>query len=143
MRKSRFIHPNIGRVMAKNKRKEALANGYKSGFEYETAKMLEKKKIKFKYESEKVSFTVPAKSRTYTPDFFLPNGIIIEAKGFFRITAQRILKAIKKQHPELDIRLVFYDCNKKVQGSNLTCKAWATKYNFKFADKAIPIEWIK
>ena len=72
--------------------------------------------------------------------YFNPNTPSVVGYGS---TAQRILRAIKKPHPELDIRLVFYDCNKKVQGSNLTCKAWATKYNFKFADKAIPIEWIK
>ena len=36
-----------------NKRQIAIKDGYKSGFEYDTALQLESKKIKFKYESTK------------------------------------------------------------------------------------------
>ena len=130
----------LGQLQVISKKRMRTSKGFRNQFEEKLASFLEEKRVAYEYETRILSYTLEGR---YKPDFILPNGIIIEAKGFFRLTAQRILRAIKKQHPELDIRLVFYDCNKKVQGSNLTCKAWATKYNFKFADKAIPIEWIK
>ena len=39
--------------------------------------------------------------RTYTPDFVLNNGIIIETKGRFMAADRRKHIAIKKQHPKL------------------------------------------
>jgi len=116
------------------------SKGFRNQFEERLGSFLDDRRIAYEYETLILGYTLEGK---YKPDFILPNGIIIEAKGFFRLTAQRILKAIKKQHPDLDIRFIFYDCNKKVQGSNLTCKAWATKYNFKFANRNIPEEWIE
>lgn len=116
------------------------SKGFRNQFEDKLGSFLEERRVAYEYETLILGYTLEGK---YKPDFILPNGIIIEAKGFFRITAQRILRAVKKQHPELDIRLVFYDWNKKVQGSNLTCKAWATKYDFKFANQNIPEEWIE
>ena len=127
-------------LQASSKKRMRTSKGFRNQFEEKLGSFLEEQRVAYEYETCVLSYTLEGK---YKPDFILPNGIIIEAKGFFRLTAQRILRAIKKQHPELDVRLVFYDCNKKVQGSNLTCKAWATKYNFKFANKVIPTEWIK
>ena len=44
--------------------------------------------------------------RTYTPDFVLPNGIIIESKGRFVAADRRKHVEIKKQHPKLDLSLI-------------------------------------
>lgn len=116
------------------------SKGFRNQFEERLGSFLDERDIAYEYETLTLGYTLEGK---YKPDFILPNGVVIEAKGFFRRSAQRTLRAIKKQHPNLDIRLVFYDWNKKVQGSNLTCKEWALKYNFKFSNKEIPNEWIK
>ena len=115
------------------------SKGFRNQFEERLGSFLDDRRIAYEYETLILGYTLEGK---YKPDFILPNGIIIEAKGFFRTHAQRALKAVKKEHPKLDIRLVFYNQNQKVQGSNLKCYEWAVKYKFKFADKNIPEEWI-
>lgn len=127
-----------------NKRKIAIKNGYKSGFEYDTALQLESKKIKFKYESEKVSFTVPEKKRTYTPDFFLPNGVIIETKGRWTLEDRKKHLLIKDQNPNLDIRIVFQNENQKIRkGSKTSYADFCTKHGILFASKEIPEDWLR
>ena len=61
-------------------RQKAIKAGYRSGLEEQTAKMLKKKKVKFTYEETKIKWE-DFKIRTYTPDFVLHNGIIVETKG--------------------------------------------------------------
>ena len=113
---------------------------FRSGLEKRIADDLTNQKCKFKYEPLSVSYTITSK---YTPDFVLDNGVIIEAKGFFRKEHQKKHREIKKQHPELDIRFVFSNINSRVQGSKLTCAKWCERYNFKYAQESIPIEWIE
>ena len=123
-----------------SKKRLKTSKGFRNQFEEKLASFLEEKRVAYEYETLVLGYTLEGK---YKPDFILPNGIIIEAKGFFRTSAQRALKAVRKAHPDLDIRLVFYDQYKKVQGSNLRCYEWAVKYKFQFANKEIPEEWIK
>ncbi len=113
---------------------------FRSGLEQRIADNLTKQKCKFKYEPLSVAYTIPY---NYTPDFVLDNGVIIEAKGFFRKEHQRKHREIKKQHPELDIRFVFSNINSRVQGSKLTCAKWCERYNFQYAQEVIPKEWTK
>ena len=127
-----------------NKRQIAIKNGYKSGFEYDTALQLESKKIKFKYESEKVYFTVPEKKRTYTPDFFLPNGVIIETKGRWTLEDRQKHLLIRDQNPKLDIRIVFQNEKSKIRkGSKTTYADFCTKHGIMFASKEIPEDWLQ
>ena len=113
---------------------------FRSGLEQRIADNLAKHKCKFKYEPMSVAYVI---SHNYTPDFVLGNGVIIEAKGFFRKEEQRKHREIKKQHPELDIRFVFSNANQRVQGSKLTCAKWCEKYNFKYVEEVIPKDWMK
>ncbi len=78
---------------------------YRSGLEKRTAQYLRKHNVKFEYEKLKIKFQPPM--RTYTPDFVLPNGIIIETKGRFIPSDRAKHLMIKEQHPEFDIRFVF------------------------------------
>ncbi len=61
--------------------------------------------------------------------------MIIEAKGHFRPEAMRKMVAVKRQHPLLDIRIVFYSKNKRYT-------KWAEKYGFPYAIGDIPDEWL-
>ena len=83
----------------------ARKNGYRSGLEDIVATYLKEHKVKFLYEKIKIEWE-DLSYRTYTPDFVLNNGIIIETKGRFLAADRRKHIAIKKQHPELDIRFI-------------------------------------
>ena len=48
-------------------RKIAEQNGYKSGFEFNTAQTLKEKKVPFEYEIKKIRYIVPSVEREYTP----------------------------------------------------------------------------
>jgi len=78
-------------------RQRAIKAGYRSGLEEQTAKALKKKKIKFSYELLKIKWE-DFKIRTYTPDFQLPNGIIIETKGRFTAADRRKHLEIQRQY---------------------------------------------
>ena len=84
----------------------AIKHGYRSGLEHKLSIYLDEHKVKYDYENIKIEWEDLA-YRTYTPDFVLNNGIIIETKGRFMAADRRKHIAIKKQHPKLDIRFVF------------------------------------
>ena len=130
--------------MAYNKnRLRGIQAGYRSGLEEDTAAYLKKKKVKFTYEKEKIKW-VDLKVRTYTPDFVLANGIIIETKGRFISVDRRKHKEIKKQFPELDIRFVFDNSRAKLyKGAKSSYGDWCKKHGFDYADKVIPDEWLE
>ena len=79
--------------------------GYRSGLEHKIAEALKELKVDYGYECVKIEWEDLA-YRTYTPDFVLSNGIIIETKGMFTAADRRKHLAVKKQHPALDIRFL-------------------------------------
>lgn len=124
-------------------RQAALKYGYRSGLEKDNAQLLRKKKVKFTYEEVKIKWE-DYKLRTYTPDFVLENGIIIETKGRFTVADRRKHLEIKKQHPELDIRFVFSNPRAKLSKASKTMYyQWCERHGFKWAAKTIPDEWIQ
>lgn len=126
-----------------SKKQRDFVYGLRSGLEERIQASLLEQKIPFTYESLKIPFVQPEKKRTYTPDFVLTNGIIIETKG--RLTTEDMHKLIwvKEQHPEYDIRLLFQNANTKVRkGSKTTYADWCNKHGFIYADKEIPASWL-
>lgn len=121
------------------------ADGFRSGLEKRIADDLNKKGVPFDYERLKISYTVPERQATYTPDFMLlSNGIIVESKGIFDAADRQKHLLIKQQHPALDIRLVFSRANAPIyKGSPTTHAMWADKHGFKWAEKLIPEAWLK
>jgi len=122
------------------KRGLRLECGMRSGFERTLANQMNTFGVKYEYETLEIPYTLEGK---YNPDFILTNGIIIEAKGLLDRDSKRKMIAVKKQHPELDIRLVFMMADKKIPGSKTTHGAWATRAGFIWADGLIPEEWFK
>jgi len=117
--------------------------GYRSGLELKVADYLKEQKCKYKYEALKIEWE-DLTYRTYTPDFVLYNGIIIETKGMFTAADRKKHLAIKKQHPELDIRFVFENSNRKLRkGAKTRYYQWCNKYDFDYYDRIIPEEWLK
>ena len=124
-------------------RREALKHGYRSGLEHKISEYLKLLKHKYEYESIKIEWE-DLTYRTYTPDFILKNGIIIETKGRFLAVDRRKHLAIKKQHPRLDIRFVFTNSRSKLsKGAKSTYGEWCIKYGFRYYDRIIPEDWLK
>ncbi len=127
-----------------SKRAVALKHGFRSGLEEETSKFLTDNGAKFTYEEMKIKYLQPATERQYTPDFVLENGIIIETKGRFLIADRKKHILIKRQHPHLDIRFVFSNSKQKIsKASRTTYAQWCEKNGFQYADKEVPVHWIK
>lgn len=129
--------------LSKTQERNGVKHGYRSGLEKMTADDLNQRGVDYEYETMKIQFTQPAKVRTYTPDFILPNGIIIETKGRFT-TADRMKHLIvKEEHPDLDIRFVFSNANAPIyKGSPTSNAKWAEKHGFQWAHRRIPQSWI-
>lgn len=105
-------------------------------FEHKIDLQLKKAKVKYKYESEKIPYVLAGH---YIPDFIIrtPTGTIyLECKGYLRPEHKRKLIAVKRQHPEIDLRILFYATNKKYI-------KWAEKNGLKFAVSTIPTEWLE
>lgn len=116
---------------------------FRSGLEKRTADWLKAKKVAFAYEKLKLPYLV-SETRTYTPDFQLANGIIIETKGRFLPSDRKKHLLIKEQHPGLDIRFVFSNPNAKIRkGSKTSYADWCDKHGFLYAQEVIPLEWTR
>lgn len=119
------------------------ANGHRSGLEDRMADDLTERGVGFTYEETKIKW-LDSKIRTYTPDFVLENGIIIETKGRFTAPDRRKHKELKKQYPDMDLRFVFQNSRAKLyKGAKSTYADWCEKNGFLYADKVVPEEWLQ
>src|SRR6056300_423322 len=110
------------------RRRHAIKNGYRSGLEDDIAKDLKDRGVEFEYEKLKVQWQL-LENKTYTPDFKLPNGIIIESKGRFVQADRKKHLIIQDQHPFLDIRFVFSNSKAKLyKGAKSTYGDWCNKH---------------
>ena len=120
-----------------------LKYGYRSGLEDRISEQLKSLNVLFKYEEFKIQYEVN-EIRTYTPDFELPNGIIIESKGRFVAADRKKHLTVKRQYPKLDIRFVFSNSKAKInKGSKTSYAEWCQRHGYLYADKLIPEQWIK
>ena len=125
----------------RKKKKTLLKQTFRSGFEERIASQLKRCGIKYTYESLVIEYK---RLSTYTPDFILPNGIIIETKGRWVTEDRSKHLLIKEQHPDLDIRLLFQNAYNKIRkGSKTTYADWCLKNNYRWAEGSIPMEWLK
>ena len=124
----------------RKKRPSRRTSNFHSGFEAKTAHYLTRLGVEFEYESTKIKYM---KMATYTPDFILPNGIIVETKGLWTSEDRTKHLLIREQHPELDVRLCFQNARNKIRkGSKTTYAIWCEKKGIKYCDKTIPKSWL-
>lgn len=91
---------------------------------------------------KKLSYIKPATEHKYTPDFILPNGIVIETKGQFDSDDRKKHLLLKQQYPEMDLRFVFANPNTKLRkGSPTSYAMWCEKNGFLYSKKTIPDSW--
>ena len=109
---------------------------FKNKFEEKTYKALKRAKVIVSYESEKLPYIL---ARHYIPDFILstPLGkVYIECKGYLRPEDKSKLVAVKKIHPHVDLRILFYSSNKKYI-------KWCEKHRIPYAIEKVPKLWLK
>jgi hypothetical protein len=129
---------------------------YESKFEERLAAQLQKKGVKFTYESETWKYEKKPynatcldcgsrrvmETRDYTPDFFLPSGIVVEAKGKFTSPMRTKLLAVRESNPDRDLRIVFQRDNPLTSTKKKTYTGWAKQKGFKCAVGEIPDDWL-
>ena len=114
---------------------------YRSKLEERLATLLTTLGISYEYESEKVSNTI---QHHYCPDFVLPNHVYLEAKGYWAPADRRKILAVKKDNPDMDLRMVFQaPYNKINKKSKTTYAMWCEKHDIPWtAYHDIPIDWL-
>lgn len=121
-----------------------VEQGFRSGLEDLNAEVLLRAGISVEYEAYKLKFVQPEKLRTYTPDFILPNGIVIETKGHFTTADRQKHLMVRKTWPGLELRFVFSNANTKISKQSKTSYAdWAEHKGFKWANSTIPATWLR
>jgi hypothetical protein len=122
-----------------------LQDRYRNKLEARIGEQLSSAGVSFSYEGLRVPFAVPSRTAKYLPDFRVGN-IILEGKGWFGQGAKERQKLVlvRESNPELDIRLVFSDANKKIyKGSPTTYAQWADDHGFLWSTKGeVPSAWI-
>ncbi|NML04294.1 endodeoxyribonuclease [Sphingomonas sp. G-3-2-10] len=99
---------------------------YRNKFEERVARQLGPE---YEYEALKLPYVT---QHTYTPDFVDPaRKLIVESKGQFPAADRKKMLAVKAQHPDWTIKLVFQNPNARLsKASSTTYSAWADKHGF-------------
>ena len=114
---------------------------FRSKLEENIATLLDGLGVSFEYESEKLGYTI---EHSYTPDFVLPNYTYLEAKGYWSPADRRKILSVKKDNPDIDLRMVFQSpYNKISKKSKTTYAQWCEKHDIPWSSyHNIPIEWL-
>lgn len=102
-----------------------------------------KKRTEYEPDDPSVSYTLP---KRYIPDFKLPNGVLIECKGYFKSGDRTKMLRVAKENPHLDIRFLFQRANNRLTKSpnSMMYWQWAEKHGFPWAEgDVIPQKWFK
>ena len=114
---------------------------YRSKLEEEVAALLDAFAVEYEYESTKIPYVI---HHIYTPDFLLSNGTFLETKGYWDAADRRKIKAVKHQHPEIDLRMVFQaPFNKISKKSKTTYAKYCERLGIPWSSWAdIPLDWL-
>lgn len=114
---------------------------FRSKFEEDIHEALVRNECDAKYEPESMHYQI---EHNYFPDWVLPNGIVIEAKGRLTQFDRQKMLAVRRAHPHRDIRFVFMNASNKLRKNSKTTYAqWADRNSFKWAERRVPREWIE
>lgn len=123
------------RKTTRSKKSSFAGTTFASAFEAQVAEYLSSIGAVWYYEPIRLPW-IP-KLRLYVPDFYvrLPNGesFYLEAKGYFDPQARVKMSQIKKQYPDLDIRMFFMNEHVKIPPAKSSTYAdWADKNGYKY-----------
>jgi len=134
-------------------------SGMRSGFEERIAKELDDAGVTYEYESTAFRYEEPLRKNlalcgdcgsrrllrtgSYTPDFKLSSGLYIETKGRFTAADRRKMKAMKTQHPEVEIVMLFMRDNALSRKSRTFYSDWCMENDYDFSIGTLKQEWLK
>ena len=112
---------------AYNKLKNRADIKFRSKLEEDVASLLEGLGISYEYETEKLSYVI---EHRYTPDFKLPNYKYLEVKGYWDAEDRRKILAVKRDNPDIDLRMVFQSPYNTISKKSKTNYAkWCEKHD--------------
>lgn len=114
---------------------------FRSKFEKRVYENAGKRKLDYEPQKPAICYNTPSH---YIPDFRLPNGILVECKGYFDSRSRGKMLRVKKQNPGLDIRFLFQRANNRITKSpnSMMYWEWAEKHGFTWSEgDTIPEEW--
>ena len=129
-----------GRQEAK---KYAAMCGMRSMGEVACAANMDLMKIPYKYETETLEYQhLP---QTYTPDFVLPNGVLVEFKGKMTAETRKKMLSIRRCNPNRTIGIVFQYANNKLSSRKNSTRywEWAEKNGFLWSEGYVPLAWTR
>jgi predicted nuclease of restriction endonuclease-like RecB superfamily len=114
---------------------------FRSGLEEKVADLLSELGIVYEYETKKIPYVI---QHNYTPDFILPNSVILECKGYWDAADRRKVKQVKKDNPDIDLRMVFQSpFNTISKRSKTTYAQWCEKLDIPWTSfNNIPLDWL-
>ena len=114
---------------------------FRSGLEKQVADLLSELGVSYEYESKKISYVI---QHHYTPDFILPNHVVLECKGYWDAQDRRKIKTIKKDNPDIDLRMVFQaPFNTISKKSKTTYAQWCDNLGIPWTSFTnIPLDWL-
>ncbi len=114
---------------------------YRSQLEEKVAELLTNLGVTYEYETTKIAYQI---AHNYQPDFILPNGIILECKGYWDSDDRRKIKNVKEQNPDVDVRMVFQSpYNTISKRSKTTYAKWCERHDIPWCTfHEIPIDWL-
>ena len=114
---------------------------FRSGLEKKVADLLSELGVSYEYESKKISYVI---QHHYTPDFILPNHVVLECKGYWDPADRRKIKTIVKDNPDIDLRMVFQSpYNTISKKSKTTYAKWCEKHDIPWTSyHDIPLDWL-
>lgn len=120
------------------------SHGFRSQLERLVSLTLKKCHVPYEYEPDRLPYIKkPAK---YIPDFKIGATTYIEVKGVLTFADRAKLLAVKEQHPDITICLLFGNASNRLNRKSKTTYAeWADKHNFPnidVRDKGL-VNWIK
>ena len=123
------------------KLKERKNIKFRSKLEEKVADLLEGLGVSYEYEPEKLSYTI---EHNYTPDFVLPNYVYLETKGYWDPADRRKVLAVKRDNPDIDLRMVFQSpYNTISRKSKTTYAQWCEKLKIPWTSfNNIPLDWL-
>ena len=114
---------------------------YRSGLEEKVAELLTELNVSYEYETKKIPYVI---QHNYTPDFVLFNSVILECKGYWAAEDRRKIKQVKKDNPDIDLRMVFQaPYNTISRRSKTTYAQWCERLDIPWTSfNNIPLDWL-
>ena len=114
---------------------------FRSKLEEKVADLLSQLDVDYEYETKKIPYVI---QHNYTPDFVLPNSVILECKGYWDAADRRKIKQVKKDNPDIDLRMVFQSPYITISRKSKTTYAqWCEKLEIPWTSfNNIPLDWL-